>query len=67
MCPPAGTFQDFLEREDLALLAQRFQFYTSLNGYGFIDKEAAYYGLLLQVPDWNKLQESQLHLETLNF
>ena len=50
---PAGTFQEFLDREDLSLLAPIFQFYTYLNGYGHLDEEAAYYGLLLQVEDWN--------------
>ena len=53
---PAGTFQEFLDREDLSLLAPIFQFYTYLNGYGHLDEEAAYYGLLLQVQDWNELR-----------
>ena len=52
-----GTFQQFLERENLLGLAPIFKLTHTFSGYGYLDEVAAFYGLLWNTP---RLLASQL-------
>ena len=52
-----GTFQQFLERENLLGLASLFKLLHTFSGYGYLDEVAAFYGLLWNTP---RLLASQL-------
>lgn len=45
-----GTVLEFLQRNDLLLLAPYFRIYLTTNGYGFINETAAIYGLMWVPP-----------------
>ena len=47
----SGTFQDFLERQNLTILTPFFELLHTAHGYGYLDEVGAIYGLMRNTPE----------------